>query len=245
MKMRSALIALLSLLVVSVYLGGCAQPDEELANAEAALQAARDAGAPELAPAEYQAAEDLIARAKQLMAAGRRQEARELLEEARYKAIEAKGKAMIAKSEGGMTEEERMAREQELEKLKQRGLGGVNIGLQDIFFDYDKSDIRPDARPALRENSEIIQDNPGVLVVIEGYCDIRGTEEYNLALGQRRAESTKAYLVGLGVSPSKTEAVSKGETEQWAPGTTEAAYQENRRAHFVPTSLPPQASLDN
>ena len=245
MKMRGVLIVLLSLLVVSVYLGGCAQPNEELANAEAALQAAREAGAPELAPAEYQAAEDLIARAKQLMAAGQRQEARELLEEARYKAIEAKGKAMIAKSEGGMTEEERMAREQELEKLKQRGLGGVNIGLQDILFDYDKSDIRPDARPALRENSEIIQDNPGVLVVIEGYCDIRGTEEYNLALGQRRAESTKAYLVGLGVSPSKTEAVSKGETEQWAPGTTEAAYQENRRAHFVPTSLPPQASLDN
>ena len=246
MKMRSALIALLSLLVVSVYLGGCAQPDEELANAEAALQAARDAGAPELAPAEYQAAEDLIARAKQLMAAGRRQEARELLEEARYKAIEAKGKAMIAKSEGGMSEEERMAREEELRKLKEGGLSrGINIGLQDIFFDYDRADIKPDARPVLRENSEIIQNNPGVLVVVEGYCDIRGTEEYNLALGQRRADSTKAYLVGLGVSPSKTEAVSKGETEQWAVGATEAAYQENRRAHFVPTSLPPQASLDN
>jgi peptidoglycan-associated lipoprotein len=94
----------------------------------------------------------------------------------------------------------------------------------------------------LRENAQIIQNNPGVLVVVEGYCDIRGTEEYNLALGQRRADTTKAYLVGLGASYSKLEAVSKGETEQWAPGTSEEAYQENRRAHFVPTSLPPQAS---
>jgi peptidoglycan-associated lipoprotein len=177
------------------------------------------------------------------MAAGQTREARQLLEEARYKAIEAKGKAMIAKSEGGMTEEERMAREEELQKLKEGGLGrGMNIGLQDIFFDYDRADIRPDARPVLRENAEIIQNKPGVLVVIEGYCDTRGTEEYNLALGQRRADSTKAYLVGLGSSPSKLEAVSKGETEEWAPGASEEAYQENRRAHFVPTSLPPQAS---
>jgi peptidoglycan-associated lipoprotein len=237
---RAALLMLLSLLLVSIHIGGCAKPNKELADAEAALQAARDAGAPELAPEEYQAAEDLIRRAKALMAGGRNKEARELLEEARYKAIEAKGKAMIAKSEGGMTEEERLAREQELAKLK--GGRAIEIGVQDIFFDYDRSDIRPDARPVLRENAEIIRNNPGVLVVIEGYCDIRGTEEYNLALGQRRADSTKAYLAGLGASPTKLEAVSKGETEQWAPGTTEEAYQENRRAHFVPTSLPPQAS---
>ena len=68
---------------------------------------------------------------------------------------------------------------------------------------------------------------------MEGYCDIRGTEEYNLALGQRRAESVKSYLVGVGVSPAIIQAVSKGETEQWAPGATEYAYQQNRRAHFV------------
>jgi peptidoglycan-associated lipoprotein len=232
-----------AILVVVLYIIGCAKPNKELADAEAALQSAREAGAPELAPTEYQAAEDLLNRAKDLMAQGKDKEARELLEEARYKAIEAKGKALIAKSEGGMTEEEKMAREKELEKLKEGGVPKeVGIGFQDTFFDYDRSDIRPDARPALKENAAIIKNNPGILVVIEGYCDIRGTEEYNLALGQRRADSTKAYLVGLGVSPSKLEAVSKGETEQWAPGTTEEAYQENRRAHFVPTSLPPQAS---
>ncbi len=243
MKMGRALIVLLALVLVIIHISGCASTDKELADAEAALQAARDAGAQQYAPTEYQAAEDLINRAKQLMAAGQRKEAREMLEEARYKAIEAKGKAMIAKSEGGMTEEERMAREEELQKLKEGGLGrGMDIGLQDIFFDYDRADIRPDARPVLRENAEIIQNKPGVLVVIEGYCDTRGTEEYNLALGQIRADSTKAYLVGLGSSPSKLEAVSKGETEEWAPGSSEEAYQENRRAHFVPTSLPPQAS---
>jgi peptidoglycan-associated lipoprotein len=242
MKMAKTTVVLLSVLLVFIYIGGCAGTDKELADAEAALQAAKDAGAQQYAPTEYQAAEDLINRAKQLMAAGQTQEARELLEQARYKAIEAKGKAMIAKSEGAMTEEERMAKEQELQRLKEGGLGGMEIGLQDIFFDYDRADIRPDARSVLRENAQIIQNNPGVLVVVEGYCDIRGTEEYNLALGQRRADTTKAYLVGLGASYSKLEAVSKGETEQWAPGTSEEAYQENRRAHFVPTSLPPQAS---
>jgi peptidoglycan-associated lipoprotein len=72
------------------------------------------------------------------------------------------------------------------------------------------------------------------VVVIEGYCDVRGTEEYNLALGQRRADSTKNYLVGIGVSPSKVQAVSKGETEQFAFGASEYDYQQNRRAHFVP-----------
>ncbi|HEY7536170.1 MAG TPA: OmpA family protein [Thermodesulfobacteriota bacterium] len=240
--MAKTTVVLLSVLLVFIYIGGCAGTDKELADAEAALQAAKDAGAQQYAPTEYQAAEDLINRAKQLMAAGQTQEARELLEQARYKAIEAKGKAMIAKSEGAMTEEERMAKEQELQRLKEGGLGGMEIGLQDIFFDYDRADIRPDARSVLRENAQIIQNNPGVLVVVEGYCDIRGTEEYNLALGQRRADTTKAYLVGLGASYSKLEAVSKGETEQWAPGTSEEAYQENRRAHFVPTSLPPQAS---
>jgi peptidoglycan-associated lipoprotein len=241
MKKAGVLLAGFAVLVMALYITGCARPNEELTNAEAALQSAKEAGAPELAPAEYQAAEDLIKRAKDLIAQGRNKEARELLEEARFKAIEAKGKAIIAKSEG--TPQEQQAREQKLEELKQGGglSKGPDIGLQDVFFDFDRSDVRADARGVLKEDAGIMKNNPGVLVVIEGYCDTRGTEEYNLALGQRRADSVKAYLVGLGVSPSKLEAVSKGETEQWAPGSTEEAYQQNRRAHFTPTSTSPQA----
>lgn len=233
-------------LTVAIYVIGCAKADPELADAEAALQSAREAGAPEYAPEEYQEAEDLINRARELMEQGKHKEARDLLKEARYKAIEAAGKARIARAEGQLTEEERMARERELERMKE-GLTGDNMGLQDVFFDYDRSDIRSDARPVLSGNASVIKENSDMLrvVVIEGYCDTRGTEEYNLALGQRRAESAKAYLVGLGVSPSKLEALSKGETEQWAAGTSEEAYQQNRRAHFVPAQSTPQAFLDN
>ena len=233
-------------LTVAVYMISCAKADPELADAEAALQSAVEAGAPEYAPEEYQEAEDLIRRARELMEQGKHREAQDLLKEARYKAIEAAGKARIAKAQGQMTEEEMMARERELEGMKQ-GLIGDNIGLQDILFDYDSSDIRADARPMLSGNASVIRENSDMLrvVIIEGYCDTRGTEEYNLALGQRRAESTKAYLVGLGVSPSKLEALSKGETEVWAAGTSEEAYQQNRRAHFVPAPSTPQAFLGN
>jgi len=235
-----SLLVLLTL-IMSVYVLGCSKSNRELADAEAALQAAREAGAAELAPAEYETAQELINRAKEMMAAGRHNEARELLVDARYKAIEAKGKAEAITARGGMTDIEIEETEEELALL--RGMSGGSMGLMDIFFNYDESNIRPDARPALQTNSRIIKDKFGILrvVVIEGYCDIRGTEEYNLALGQRRAEATKSFLVGLGVSPSKLEALSKGETEMWAPGFTDYDYQQNRRTHFVPVIMSPQA----
>ena len=243
MKRTGVLLVGFAVLVAALYITSCAKPNEELNNAEAALQSAKEAGAPELAPAEYQAAEDLIKRAKDLIAQGKNKEARELLEEARFKAIEAKGKAIMAKSESATTPQEQLTREQKLEALKQGGglSKGPDIGLQDVFFDFDKSDVRADARGALKEDAGIMKNNPGVLVIVEGYCDTRGTEEYNLALGQRRADSVKAYLVGLGVSPKKLETISKGETEQWAPGSTEDAYQQNRRVHLTPTSSSPRA----
>lgn len=242
MKAKVFSVVVLMVFAVSIYSTGCSSSNKELEDAEAALEAARQAGAPELAPAEYEAAQELINRAKEMMAAGRHKEARDLLVDARYKAIEAKGKAESAAARGAMTGAESQALEEELSMLK--GAGGSSMGMMDIFFDYDRSDIRPDARPTLQTNASIINSNSGRLrvVVIEGYCDIRGTEEYNLALGQRRADSTKSFLVGIGVSPSSMETISKGETEQWAPGTTEYDYQQNRRAHFVPVLMSPQAS---
>jgi len=122
----------------------------------------------------------------------------------------------------------------------------VEVKLTDIFFDFDKYDIRPDAVPVLQENVEVLKNNPELSIVIEGYADIRGTDEYNLRLGQRRADATKAYLVGLGIAPSRIETVSKGETTRFAIGTTEYAYQLNRRARFIPLrpgSMPPGARI--
>jgi len=199
-----------------------------MADAEAALQAAKDAGAEGLP--EYQAAEELIEQAKQMMAAGNKDAARALLEEARFKAIEAEGKA---KNQAYAQNVDVNAAEQNLASLSP---AGSQYGLVDIFFDYDQSAVTFDSKPVLDQNANIIRSSGDKfqVVVIEGYCDIRGTEEYNLALGQRRADSAANYLIGLGISPSKVQAVSRGETEQFAAGTTEYDYQQNRRAHFVP-----------
>lgn len=219
-----ALIIVASMLVV-----GCgSNVDKEMADAEAALQAAREAGAEGLP--EYQAAEELIAKAKEMMAAGDTAGARALLEEARFKAIEAEGKA---KNQAYVESVDIDTVEESLSNLSP---SGASYGLVDIFFAYDQSGITSESRSTLNDNARIIRGSAGKfqVVVIEGYCDIRGTEEYNLALGQRRAESTRNYLVGLGVSPSIVQAVSKGETEQFAFGTSEYDYQQNRRAHFVP-----------
>ena len=116
-----------------------------------------------------------------------------------------------------------------------------------IFFDSDKYNIRPDAEPTLEEVAEFLKKNPNVTVVIEGYADIRGIPAYNLRLAQRRADATKAALVRLGVDPSRVTTASGGETEQFAAGTTEDAYQLNRIASFnlvipiLPTPMPTPA----
>jgi peptidoglycan-associated lipoprotein len=223
MSKNKSLILFL-LLTLTVGFGCAKKPDQELSSAEEALRAAQEAGAQELAPEEYEAAEKLIERARELISQGKYDEARELLSQAKAKAEEAKNKAEFAKQE------------KNLEELRQGIPQVTGLGIQDIFFDYDRSNITTDARPVLDNNASILRNNANVNVVIEGYCDIRGTDEYNLALGQRRAESAKDYLVRLGISPSKIQAVSRGETTQWAEGTTEEAYQQNRRAHFIPTS---------
>lgn len=220
------------ILVLGMYVVSCApKADKELTDAEDALLSAQEAGA-ENTP-QYQEAEELIARAKELMAAGKQNEARSLLEEARFKAIEAKGQAISGQYMASMSDTELEVQADYLATQKPRL--HTATGLQDVFFDYDSSNVRSDTRGTLDSNARYIINNARSLklVAVEGYCDIRGTEEYNLALGQRRAESAKSYLVGVGVSPAIIQAVSKGETEQWAPGATEYAYQQNRRAHFV------------
>ena len=104
---------------------------------------------------------------------------------------------------------------------------------EDIHFDFDKSFIREDAKPALQKVADYLKKNTGASMVIEGHCDERGTSEYNMALGERRAESAKSYLVSLGVKSDGLSTVSFGEEKQIDTGHTEAAWAKNRRAHFV------------
>jgi peptidoglycan-associated lipoprotein len=104
---------------------------------------------------------------------------------------------------------------------------------QDINFDFDSSALRPDAQQLLKAKADLLQRNPEVKAVIEGHCDDRGTEAYNMALGERRAESAKAFLVNLGIAAKRLSTISYGEEKPLDLGTTEEAYAKNRRAHFV------------
>ncbi len=105
--------------------------------------------------------------------------------------------------------------------------------IKDVFFAYDKSDLSPESRATLEQNARWLRQYPGGTMIIEGHCDERGTEEYNLALGDRRAQATKEYLAQLGVTPEQLETISLGEERPFAIGQDEAAYAQNRRAHFV------------
>ena len=111
---------------------------------------------------------------------------------------------------------------------------------QDAFFDYDKFDIRGDARGALTHDAEILKRifaaDPSFTVVIEGHCDERGSAEYNLGLGDRRASAAKEYLVQLGVPADRMTTISYGKDRPVCTEADEACYQRNRRAHLAPGS---------
>ena len=104
---------------------------------------------------------------------------------------------------------------------------------ENIHFDFDKSFIRDDAKPTLGKVAAYLKKNPDAKLQIEGHCDERGTSEYNMALGQRRADSAKKYLVNLGVAGSRLSTISYGEERPADPGHNEGAWAKNRRAVFV------------
>ena len=105
--------------------------------------------------------------------------------------------------------------------------------LEDIYFDYDQSVLRADARTTLEENAKVLRANDGQKIVIEGHCDERGTLAYNLILGERRAQSVKRYLENLGVAASQLQIISYGKERPFCTDHSEACWQSNRRAHFV------------
>jgi peptidoglycan-associated lipoprotein len=104
--------------------------------------------------------------------------------------------------------------------------------VHDILFDFDSALLRPDALATLQENLAWFSRHPAVPVVIEGHCDERGSREYNLALGQRRADAAADYLIKGGLSPQRVRTISYGKELPFALGHDEAAWALNRRAHF-------------
>ena len=111
-----------------------------------------------------------------------------------------------------------------------------NSPLKPVFFEYDSSELAGDAMGILNANALVLKKYPSWTITIEGHCDERGTAEYNLALGERRAVASRAYLVSLGISADRLRTVSYGKEFPFEPGHDENAYVKNRRAHFVITA---------
>jgi peptidoglycan-associated lipoprotein len=124
------------------------------------------------------------------------------------------------------------------DELSTRSLDDLNRDspLQPVFFAYDSAEISTDAQTSLSTNADLLKKYPGWKISIEGHCDERGTPEYNLALGERRALAAMEYLVSIGIAPDRLRTVSYGKEFPFDPGHDESAWSKNRRAHFVITA---------
>lgn len=143
-----------------------------------------------------------------------------------------------AAPETGMEREQPPAREEREEAPGKTypGIEGEFIEssmLKDVHFAFDKSDLSPEARQILSDNAALLKKSPGLDIQVEGHCDERGSTDYNLALGERRAASVKNYLVSLGMQALKISTISYGEEMPVDPGHNEGAWTKNRRAHII------------
>lgn len=127
--------------------------------------------------------------------------------------------------------------EQKIESVESKDLAERSAGKEgmfsDLHFDYDKYDIKDSDKPVLQAISAWMSKNPDAKLSVEGHCDDRGTNEYNLALGDRRAKAVKDFLVSLGVASAKIDTLSYGEEKPFCTAETEECWAKNRRAHFV------------
>jgi len=137
------------------------------------------------------------------------------------------GVVAATRSESGVTGSDLPA---DVEAINRAGI------LKDAFFDSSLSELRTDARDALAADAQWLQAHPTVRVTIEGHCDERNTAEYNLALGWRRANAVRDYLVSLGVAAGRVVTISYGEERPFADGHDESSWVQNRRAHVVVTA---------
>jgi peptidoglycan-associated lipoprotein len=135
-------------------------------------------------------------------------------------------------------EEERLAAER-AEQLKNEAMEREKMMAQNrflnenVYFDFDTSTLDDNAQELLKQKAEWLRDNPDAKIVIEGHCDERGTNAYNLALGERRADSVKMFLENLGIAGTRMTTISYGEEKPIDPGHNEEAWAKNRRAAFV------------
>lgn len=142
-------------------------------------------------------------------------------------------------SEGGPLMQTAMISSGSSLEAMRRGESAAEGPLKSIYFDFDRYDLRSDVRETLKTNADWIKENPGTRLEIEGHCDERGTTEYNLALGAKRAQSAKDYLVTLGISGERISTVSYGKEVPVCRDKSEGCWQKNRRDRFVVTPAGP------
>jgi peptidoglycan-associated lipoprotein len=118
------------------------------------------------------------------------------------------------------------------EAVREAAAPGAVLNLEKVFFDFDAYTLTSPAREVLALNAEWLRQNPAARLTVEGHSDERGSDEYNLALGQRRAEAAKAYLVSLGIAAERLTSLSYGEERPAVAGSDESAWSQNRRADF-------------
>ncbi len=133
---------------------------------------------------------------------------------------------------------EAFRRGREVPSVSHRSAGSP---LRDIYFDFDRYSLQPEARQTLQANANWLKDNPSGRIEVEGHADDRGTNEYNLALGARRAQAVKDYLSTLGIASDRLSTISYGEELPVCKGEGDPCWRKNRRAHFVIISLGPSS----
>ena len=210
---------------------GCPKqiPQPEIDAAEQAMADIEDTK--DCAPETYQAAKTMMERARALLKEERYEEAKtaliaakRLAEKARQECDEKKKAELAAKKE---PEPEPVAKEVEIEK---------DTGpdrMVTVYFGFNDASLTDESRTALNNNAEYLRNHEGVRIQVEGHCDSRGSTEYNLALGERRAMAVRKYLVKLGVNPTRLEIISYGEERPVDPAQNEEAWSQNRRAEFM------------
>jgi peptidoglycan-associated lipoprotein len=206
MKNRSVILLGIIVVLCLFSLWGCPKKSDVAGTSDSSSQAAGDSAKPALTPEAAKAEADAKAKAEV---------------DAKVKAeAEAKERAAAeAKAKADAVEKERAA--------------AASAGLKPIYFDFDKSFIRDDAKPVMKKNAEWLKANPKVKIRIEGNCDERGTKEYNQALGQRRATSAKKYLTDLGISAKRISLISYGKEKPSCNESNETCWQQNRRDDLV------------
>ena len=248
MKKIVPTIAFFLLVVGILHISGCsktppppppAEPSAEIEYKVLAvsekLEEARAEGAEDTW--EYEEAQKLFELAESLISDGEFEEADKVLSQAELKATQAIGAAREDTFMEGFDEEAQEIRKSLLSDAFSRE-NLLNLPTSDVFFEFDSAEISKEAMEIIDLNIAVFEKNKDRIkfILVFGFCDIRGTEEYNLSLGKKRADEIKKYMIGKGVSPDMLHSISKGETEIWQEGTSEEAYSRNRRGHFMALS---------